>query len=215
MPRARVHITGASGSGTSTLGRALAQRLAMPHFDTDDIYWVPTHPPYRRKRDIADRLRLLGELLGERRSWVLSGSLDSWGGPVVPLFDLVIWLDTPTDIRLARLAARQLVRYGRAAIAPGGEMYDEHRAFLDWAADYDTGLSAGRSRRRHEAWLLELPCKVLRLDGSRPTRRLLRETLAELRTPVPQGQGASDAISVCPGSHPDDTGPLEALRQAR
>ncbi len=179
MPRARVHITGASGSGTTTLGRALAQRLAAPHFDTDDFFWVPTDPPYRRKRPVVDRLRLLGELLGERRAWVLSGSLDSWGGPLVPLFDLVIWLDTPTELRLARIAARQRVRYGEAAIAPGGAMHDEHQAFLDWTAAYDTGLREGRSRRRHEAWLLELPCQVLRLDGGRPTRVLMREALEE------------------------------------
>lgn len=179
MPRTRVHITGASGSGTTTLGRALAQRLAVPHFDTDDIFWAPTDPPYRRKREVADRLRLLGELLGERPSWVLSGSLDSWGGPLVPLFNLVVWLDTPTEIRLARLVARERIRYGRATIAPGGAMHDEHRAFLDWAAHYDTGLREGRSRRRHESWLGELPCRVLRLDGSLPTRSLVRQVLEE------------------------------------
>jgi adenylate kinase family enzyme len=186
MPQARLHITGASGAGTTTLGRALAQRLAMPHFDTDDVFWLPTDPPYRRKRDVAERLHLLNALLGERRDWVLSGSLDSWGGPVVPLFDLVVWLDVPTDIRLTRLAARQLVRYGRAAIAPGGVMHAQHNDFLDWAADYDHGLRAGRNRHRHEAWLMELTCPVLRLDGNRPTRSLMREVLAALAGALPR-----------------------------
>jgi Shikimate kinase len=41
----RIHILGASGSGTTTLGRALAERLQYPHFDTDDSFWVPTDPP--------------------------------------------------------------------------------------------------------------------------------------------------------------------------
>lgn len=178
MPRARLHVTGAAGSGTTTLGRALAQRLAAPHVDTDDLFWLPTDPPYRRKREVAERLRLLDELLGERPSWVLSGSLDSWGAAVVPLFDMVVWLDVPTELRLARLAARERVRYGRATIAPGGPLHAAHRGFLAWAADYDHGLHAGRNRHRHEAWLAELPCKVLRLDGSRPTRSLMREVLA-------------------------------------
>ncbi len=178
MRRARLHITGAAGSGTTTLGRALAQRLAAPHFDTDDVFWAPTDPPYRRKRDVDDRLRLLGDLLGERPAWVLSGSLESWGASFVPLFDMVVWLDVPTALRLARLAARERVRYGRAAIAPGGALHAEHRDFLAWAADYDRGLHAGRNRHRHEGWLAELPCKVLRLDGSGPTRSLVREVLA-------------------------------------
>jgi adenylate kinase family enzyme len=178
MPRARLHVTGAAGSGTTTLGRALAQRLATPHFDTDDVFWLPTDPPYRRKREVDERLRLLAALLGERPSWVLSGSLDSWGAPVVPLFDLVVWLDVPTELRLARLAVRERVRYGQAAIAPGGPMHAEYQHFLAWAADYDRGLHTGRNRHRHEAWLAELPCKVLRLDGSRPTRSLMHEVLA-------------------------------------
>ena len=180
MRRGRLHITGASGSGTTTLGRAVAQRLAMPHFDTDDIFWVPTDPPYQRKRNPNDRLRLLGELLGERRDWVLSGSLDGWGDPLVALFDLVVWMDVPTDTRLTRLAARERLRHGRAAIAPGGTQHQEHREFLAWAASYDNAPLETRSRRRHEVWLAHLPCPVLRLTGDRPTRSLVRDVLTGL-----------------------------------
>ena len=43
----RIHITGASGFGVSTLGGALAARLGCAHLDTDDFYWLPTDPPYR------------------------------------------------------------------------------------------------------------------------------------------------------------------------
>ncbi|MEO6565651.1 MAG: adenylate kinase, partial [Casimicrobiaceae bacterium] len=54
-----IHITGASGSGTSTLGAALANHLDVAHFDADDFYWLPTVPPYTAKRDPASRLTLL------------------------------------------------------------------------------------------------------------------------------------------------------------
>ena len=46
MTPCHLHITGASGSGTTTLGRALASAWAVPHADTDDYFWVPTTPPY-------------------------------------------------------------------------------------------------------------------------------------------------------------------------
>jgi hypothetical protein len=39
---ARIHILGASGTGTTTLGKALADRLNCPHFDADRFYWLPT-----------------------------------------------------------------------------------------------------------------------------------------------------------------------------
>jgi adenylate kinase family enzyme len=32
----RIHIMGASGAGVTSLGRALADALAIPHHDTDD-----------------------------------------------------------------------------------------------------------------------------------------------------------------------------------
>ena len=81
MPIRRVHIMGASGAGVTTLGRALADALGLPHHDTDDYYWQPTDPPYREKRDIPDRLRLMHELFLPRPSWVLSGSLELVGRP--------------------------------------------------------------------------------------------------------------------------------------
>jgi adenylate kinase family enzyme len=37
----RILITGASGCGTTTLGRALADKLRLPFFDVDDYYWLP------------------------------------------------------------------------------------------------------------------------------------------------------------------------------
>jgi adenylate kinase family enzyme len=36
-----IHITGASGSGASMLGRALADRIGALHLDRDDFYWAP------------------------------------------------------------------------------------------------------------------------------------------------------------------------------
>ena len=52
----RIHVTGASGAGVTSLGRALADALALPHHDTDDYLWKPTTPPYRELRDAAERL---------------------------------------------------------------------------------------------------------------------------------------------------------------
>jgi len=52
-------VTGASGSGTSTLGQALASEFELRFVDADDIYWLPTKPAFREKRDAAERLALL------------------------------------------------------------------------------------------------------------------------------------------------------------
>jgi hypothetical protein len=43
----RIHIVGASGSGTTSLASAIAAQCGHRHLDTDDFFWMPTSPPYR------------------------------------------------------------------------------------------------------------------------------------------------------------------------
>ena len=172
----RIHVTGASGTGVSTLGAALARRLACAHLDTDDFYWKPTDPPYREARDVAERLALITAAMDQASAgWVLSGSLDGWGDPLIPRFERVVLLQASTPVRLQRLVERERRRYG-AAIDPGGPLHAQHQDFMAYAAGYDTGVFtgslSGRHLARHEAWLARLPCPTLRLDGEAPTDSL-------------------------------------------
>ena len=167
MPR--IHITGASGTGTTTLGRALARERQCAYFDSDDYYWVPTQPPYRKKREPSERVRLLERDLGD--AWVLSGSLAGWGDPLIPRFALVVFLWVPKELRLARLRLRE----EREDIPP-----DDREEFLAWAAAYDEAGMEQRSRTLHEAWLATLACPVLRIEGDLTTQVRLRRVRAAL-----------------------------------
>jgi adenylate kinase family enzyme len=160
----RIHIFGAAGCGSSTLGWALARRLRFQHLDLDDFHWHPTTPPFQRKRTSPERLRLLSEATTSSNQWVLSGSLAGWGDALISRFDLVVFLYVPTEVRLARLQRREQARFG-TAIDPSGAMYAQHQAFLRWAAGYDPGLSGGRTLRADAAWLGYLPCPLMVLIG--------------------------------------------------
>jgi adenylate kinase family enzyme len=175
MKTRRIHVMGASGSGVTTLGRALADALALPCHDSDDYFWLPTTPPYLVKRERADRLRLMEEVFLPRADWVLSGSLTGWGDPLIPKFDLVVFMRTPREVRLARLRAREATRFGANAVAPGGWRHDDTEAFVDWASHYENGNREGRTLDDHLDWLAKLPCPVLQLDGSRPLPELVTE----------------------------------------
>ena len=175
MKTRRIHVTGASGAGVTSLGRALADALAISHHDTDDYFWRPTNPPYTEIREVADRLRLMREVFLDWPDWVLSGSLDGWGDPVVPLFDLVVFLYVPTAVRLERLRAREAQRFGPETVAPGGARYQQVEEFIEWASHYDDGTREGRNLARHQAWLATLPCQVLRLDGTQQLRDLVKK----------------------------------------
>ena len=147
----RIHILGAFGSGTTTLGRALAERLPCPHFVTDDYCWVPTDPPYTKQRERTERQQLLMDDDTVHDSWVVSGSLCGWGDVAIPFFALVVFLSMPPHRRMARLRHRQHARFGERML-PGGDMYESSQAFLARAASYDEGGLDIRSRQLYELW---------------------------------------------------------------
>jgi adenylate kinase family enzyme len=178
-----IHLTGASGSGTTTLGAVLAQALSLPHLDTDDFYWLPTDPPFSRKRPMPERLEcLLAALDAAPHGFVLSGSCCGWGDPLRARFDHVVWLGLPAEERLDRLERRERARFGAAALAPGGAMHEPHREFMAWAARYDEGGLEVRSHARHAAWL-EGCRSVQRLDGRLPLSLGVARVLAGLPRP--------------------------------
>ncbi|WP_105030743.1 hypothetical protein [Arthrobacter ruber] len=171
MQRAKVHVMGASGSGTTTLGRALADYWSVPHADADDYFWVPTVPPYVVKRPEDARRALMRDVFVPREGWVLSGSVMGWGESIIEECDAVVFLTLDPRERLRRLEAREVHR--RA-----GGAFDEAAwsDFLDWAKGYDDPAFDGRSRARHEAWLDQLDRPVLRLSSGM--------SVAELRDAV-------------------------------
>jgi adenylate kinase family enzyme len=164
------------------LGSALAAFLGCPHLDTDDYFWLPTDPPFQQARSRTDRQSLLGTALARHGGWVLSGSLCGWGDIFIPLFDVVVFLWVPPSIRLSRLQERERQRYGDNAIAPGGPLHTSFTAFMAWAAAYESGDMQMRSRQRHEQWLRELPCPVLRLEGQQSVEESLARVIQYVST---------------------------------
>jgi len=55
----QINIIGASGTGKTTLAKALATQLKCSHFDSDDYYHFPTDPPYQKQRSPEERVSLL------------------------------------------------------------------------------------------------------------------------------------------------------------
>ena len=160
----RIHITGAAGSGTSTLGKALAAQLGARFQEGDDLFWLPSDPPYQTTRPVEERRALLLAQLQRSPQLVVSGSVNAWGAEVEDGFDGIIFLYVDTALRLARLRERELRHYGKA-----------DPAFLEWAAQYDAGPPEGRSLARQRAWLAARQCPVLCLEGDLSTQQRLEQ----------------------------------------
>ena len=176
MMKQVIHIFGASGSGTTTLGKAIADRTGYRFLDSDDYLWLPTDPQYTTKRPTAERVALLERDIDASDGAVLSGSLVGWGDPLMPRFTLAVRLVVPHDVRMARLDRREYARHGDR-IRPGGDMYEISQAFLTWAAAYEDGPATMRSKAMHDLWQQKLTCPLLALDGTRPVEELVNEVL--------------------------------------
>jgi len=180
----KLHILGASGAGVTTVGWALAARHGLLHLDSDDYYWQQTDPPFTTINPIEVRWRLLNAAIGNADNWLISGSMHSWCEPYVDLFDAVIYLDVATEIRISRLRERERRQF-RDRILPGGDMHVNHQEFIRWAAQYDEGFLSGRSRPRHERWLKQLRCPIIRIVGDYPVDETVRRIDEALETILP------------------------------
>lgn len=170
MAKQVIHIYGASGSGTSAIGKFICDKLEYFFMDTDDYFWEATNPPYTIKRNISDRIALMRNDIARYDKIVISGSLVDWGDELIPLFTLAIRVETDTATRIDRLKKREREHFGDR-VDIGGDMYENHRKFIEWAASYDNGGLNMRSKSKHDEWQTQLLCPQILLDGSLPVKK--------------------------------------------
>ena len=176
MTEHRINVLGASGSGASTAGAAVAKALDLPYFDSDDFFHEPTDPPFSRQRSPQARNDLLTKAIRSAPSWVIGGGVAGWAPASALRFSLVVLLWLPADLRLERLRTREQERFG-ARVRSGGDMHAQHEAFIEWASGYDRGDVQGKTLARHEAYLAEQTCPVLKLEGPLSVEETVRAIL--------------------------------------
>ena len=123
MDKKLIHLFGASGSGTTTLGRFISEKTGFFLMDTDDYFWEKTDPPFTTKREVSERIARMRRDIAGHGNAVLSGALTGWGDELIPFFTLAIRVEVPAELRLERLRRRERERYG-SRIEAGGDMFE-------------------------------------------------------------------------------------------
>ena len=160
-----IHIFGGAGSGTTTLGRKICEELGYTLMDTDDYHWMPTDPRFTTKRPVEERIALMKADIERYGNVVISGSLADWGNVLIPYFTLAIRIELGAEARVERIKKREKKRFG-TRIEKGGDMYQSHLDFLEWAKLYDTGDRNVRSNAKYDEWQNLLTCPILHLNGA-------------------------------------------------
>lgn len=162
-------LLGANGSGKSTLGRKLAQTLNIAHFDVEDYWFYKTDIPYTAIRPQEERNEMLLSDMKKQGSFVMSGDISGWSKEFLTLFDLVIFLSAPTEIRMKRIENREYKRW-RERVREGGDLYEQQQQFRKFAATRDI------SRLEKSADLYSNP--ILYIDST----KMLKENIDEIVT---------------------------------
>jgi adenylate kinase family enzyme len=112
----RILVIGSSGTGKSTLARAMGPRLGLPVIHLDQEYWLPG---WTAPEPAAWRARV--EKLAAREAWVMEGNYSGTFDIRVPRAQAIVWLDLPRRIYFPRTVWRMVRGYGRVRpdLAPG------------------------------------------------------------------------------------------------
>jgi adenylate kinase family enzyme len=108
--RTRIHVTGNSCSGKSTLGERLAEDLGVPFVELDALNWEPgwisldsTDP-----QELERRIRQATASDG----WVVAGSYREHSQRLFwPRLQCVVWLDLPMPLLVWRVIKRSWQRW--------------------------------------------------------------------------------------------------------
>lgn len=165
----RVMILGGSGAGKSWLALRLAARSRLPCHHMDRLSWMPGF--VHRSTEELDALTL--DIHGQDH-WIVEGGHYETAAERAARADLLIWVDPPLALQVARVAWRSLRYHGR--IRPGmGEGCREAFGTRTWEAMRYAQLSHGFHRDRASEIIGAAPptLRHCRIGSGWQARRLL------------------------------------------
>ncbi|MGN0756615.1 AAA family ATPase [uncultured Treponema sp.] len=159
-----IMIAGPSGSGKSSLGKIVAEKLGFPYFDVDDYIWKKDTPePFTQMYSKAEKISRLSGDIEPCEHFVMAGSMSSFHQAFDDKFELMVFLYAGPEIRLQRVHSRAIERFGER-ILEGGDLYESHRKFLESNRRYETDGSPNLNEQKK--WIKNLPCAKIELNGT-------------------------------------------------
>jgi adenylate kinase family enzyme len=152
-------VCGLNGSGKTTLAEALAKELNFKHMDVENYYFTFVDNPYSSSKTREEVEQLVLEDIKQNPCFVFSAVNGNMTEEINGYYSIVIYLEVPLEIRMRRIRQRAIDKFGNRVLI-GGDMYEQEEKFFAYAEK--------RTPDKIENWLKTIPCKVIRLDGTKP-----------------------------------------------
>ena len=155
-----IQICGLNGCGKSTLGRALAERIGFHFIDNENLYFSGTNTdePYRNPKSRTEVERLLMDEVFQHPNFVFSAVKGDYGKDIIPMYNYVVVIEVPKEIRSQRVRNRSFQKFGNRMLM-GGDLYDQEERFFQTVAS--------RSDEYVDNWLQTVKCPIIRVDGTK------------------------------------------------
>ena len=99
----KILVVGTSCTGKTTLATRLKSKLNLPHFDLDEMHWLPGW----KNRSKAEMAHLIKTQITVLDAWIVSGNYTTAGRDTFwQDAQTIIWLDLPLHIILGRYVKR-------------------------------------------------------------------------------------------------------------
>ena len=153
-------ICGLNGTGKSTLGKALAEKLHFHFIDIENLYFPKTNPNkiYASPRTRKEVEKLLLHEIKTHKDFILASVKGDYGEDIYSLIQYAILLDVPKNIRLKRVKKRSFQKFGNRMLW-GGDLYEQEENFFHFVESRDENIV--------EEWVKSLKCPVIRMDGTK------------------------------------------------
>ena len=178
----RLVVVGCSGSGKTTMARALAKACDLTHVELDGLNWTAGWRDLAIQEPETFRARVAEAAAGER--WVMDGNYTKARDIHWTRATAIIWMDTPRRRVMPQVIWRSFIRaLGKRELWAGTGNREEFRRWLDpehpirWAWDTHRTI-----RERYADWFAD-GCwegrPVHRVRTRREGRRLVQQLAAD------------------------------------
>ena len=157
-------ICGLNGTGKSTLGRILADRMGYEFIDNEDLFFPKTDPSYTfsSPRSKEEVIRLLEDKISGSNRFIFAAVKGNYGDRLIALLDYIVLIEVPKQIRSNRVRDRSYQKFGDRILS-GGDLYEKENKWFS--------LTDNRPDTYVTDWLETLDCPVIRIDGTLPVEK--------------------------------------------